>query len=82
MPAQAKHPAILTKNHHVIQLIIRQIHENTGHSGQNYTLSHLRQEYWIPSANAAIRKLVPKCVVCRRLSGSKGEQHMADLPVD
>lgn len=79
MPAQA---AILPKNHHVTQLIIRQIHENTGHSGRNYTLSHLRQRYWVPSANAAIRKLVAKCVVCRGLSGSRGEQHMADLPVD
>ncbi|KAI3377246.1 hypothetical protein L3Q82_008479, partial [Scortum barcoo] len=41
-----------------------------------------RQQYWVPSANAAIRKLVAKCVVCRRLSGSRGEQHMADLPID
>lgn len=82
MPAQADNPAILPKNHHVTQLIIRQIHENTGHSGRNYTLSHLRQQYWVPSASAAIRKLVAKCVVCRRLSGSRGEQHMADLPAD
>lgn len=82
MPAQAKHPAILSKNHHVTQLIIRQIHKDTGYSGRNYTLSHLRQRYWVPSANAAILKVVAKCVVCRRLSGSRGEQHMADLPMD
>lgn len=82
MPEHAKHPAILPKHHYVTQLIIRQIHEDTGHSGRNYTLSHLRQQYWVPSANTAIRRLVAKCVVCRRLSGNRGEQHMADLPRD
>lgn len=82
MPANAKHPAILPKDHHVTQVIIRKIHQDTGHSGRNYTLSRLRQQYWVPRANAAIRKQISKCVVCRRLSGRAGEQQMADLPVE
>ena len=45
-------------------------------------LSKLRQTYWIPGASVAIRKIVLKCIVCRRLHGSPGHQQMADLPLD
>lgn len=43
-------------------------------------LSELRQKFWIPSANTAIRKVIAKCVTCRRLHGQVGKQLMADLP--
>ena len=43
-------------------------------------LSELRQKFWIPSANTAIRKVLGKCVTCRRLHGKAGKQLMADLP--
>ena len=45
-------------------------------------LSKLRQRYWIHSASVAIRRILSKCVVCRRLHGTTGQQQMADLPVD
>lgn len=79
VPSEAKHPAILPTNHHATLLLIRYVHENIGHSGRNYTHSRLRQKYWIPSRNAAIRKVISKCVTCKRLSGLKGERFMADL---
>ena len=82
MPSQAKHPSILPKDHHVTTLIIRNVHESVGHSGRNHTLSSLRQKYWIPRAHSAIRKVITKCVHCRRLSGVKGTQFMSDLPED
>ena len=43
-------------------------------------LSELRQKFWIPSANTAIRKVLGKCVTCHRLHGKVGKQLMADLP--
>lgn len=45
-------------------------------------LSQLRQRFWIPRANSAIRKLISDCTVCRRLRGQAGQQKMADLPED
>lgn len=45
-------------------------------------LSKLRQSYWIPGARVAIRKILLKCVVCRRLHAAPGHQRMADLPLD
>ena len=81
-PHEAKHPAILPRNHHVTTLIIRHVHETIGHSGWNQTLSRLRQRYWIPKANSAVRAVITKCCRCRRLSGVRGSQYMSDLLQD
>ncbi|KAL0146847.1 hypothetical protein M9458_057786, partial [Cirrhinus mrigala] len=82
MPENAKHPAILSKHSKVATLILRDIHQRTGHCGRNYVLAQLRCRYWIPQANSAIRKIINKCTVCRRMSGKVGEQKMANLPED
>ncbi|MGH0117086.1 UNVERIFIED_CONTAM: hypothetical protein FKN15_030931 [Acipenser sinensis] len=82
MPEESKHPAILSKDLHVAELILREIHQDVGHSGRNHMLSKLRLNYWIPGANAAIRRVLSKCVVCRRFHGAAGRQQMADLPQD
>ncbi|XP_076839331.1 uncharacterized protein LOC143484479 [Brachyhypopomus gauderio] len=82
MPENAKHPAILSKHSKVATLILRDIHQRTGHCGRSYVLAQLRCRYWIPQANNAIRKIINKCTVCRRMTGKAGEQMMADLPED
>ncbi|TKS69341.1 hypothetical protein D9C73_003405 [Collichthys lucidus] len=82
MPEESKHPVIIAKDLHISDLIIRHIHQVVGHGGRNHVLSKLRQHYWIPSASVAIRRILSKCVVCRRLHGTTGQQQMADLPVD
>ena len=82
MPEESKHPAIIAKDLHISDLIIRHIHKAVGHGGRNHVLSKLRQRYWIPSASVAIRKILSRCVVCRRLHGTIGHQQMADLPAD
>ena len=35
---------------------------------------------WILNANSVVRHFISKCVVCRRLCGTIGEQKMAHLP--
>lgn len=82
LPEESKRPAILDKNLHVTKLILREIHENLGHSGRNHVLSKLRTKYWIPGANSAIRRILSKCIICRRSHGAAGQQQMADLPRD
>ncbi|CAC5383130.1 unnamed protein product [Mytilus coruscus] len=81
MPMESKHPVILPKNHHLSDLILRHIHLELKHSGRNHMLSRLREKYWIVNAPTAIRKLISKCVVCRK-QGSRIEQKMANLPED
>ena len=82
MPENAKHPVILSKHSRVATLILRDIHQRTGHCGRSYVLAQLRRKYWIPQANSAIRKIISKCTTCRRINGKVGEQKMASLPED
>ena len=44
---EAKHPIILPKKHHVVQLLVRHFHDLFGHSGIEHTLSLTRRRYWI-----------------------------------
>ena len=82
LPLEAKHPVILPKDSHVTRLILRELHEMSGHSGRNHVMSRLHQKYWITGASSLIRSLVGKCVTCRRQRGKVIEQQMADLPED
>lgn len=82
MPEERKHPIILSKDRHISSLILKHIHERTGHSGRNYIISKLRGKYWITHANAAARKVLSSCTFCKRHRGKLCEQKMADLPVE
>ena len=79
---EAKHPAILPKSSNISELILRRVHEKVGHSGRNHMLSALRQQFWIPHANALARRIIRGCMTCRRLHQRPGEQKMSDLPPD
>ncbi|XP_078032247.1 uncharacterized protein LOC144467474 [Epinephelus lanceolatus] len=69
LPAESKHPVILSKDLHVSVLILCHIHHQLGHAGRNHMLSRLRQRYWIINANSAARRVISDCVVCRRNRG-------------
>lgn len=42
--------------------------------------SVLRQKYWLTNAPSFIRKLILKCIVCRRQRSRFREQKMVQLP--
>ena len=73
----------MPKNHYVAELIVRYVHEwDSKHSGREYTLSKVRQKYWIPQGRSLVNKILQRCVVCKKLRGKAGVQRMADLPSD
>lgn len=80
MPESRKHPVILPKGHHVSALILRDLHCQLGHAGRNHILSNLRR--LILNANAAARKIISSCSICRRQRGKLVAQKMADLPIE
>ena len=82
LPEETKRPVILSKDQHVSTLILQHIHLQLGHGGRNHMLSHLRKKYWITKANSAARKIILKCIVCRRQRGKMIEQKMANLPIE
>ena len=60
----ARHPIILPKNHHVVNLITRFYHYISGHSGLEHTLSLIRQKFWIIKARPTIRRILNGCISC------------------
>jgi hypothetical protein len=84
MPVSAKHQVILPKaqDSPISGTILRQVHKDLKHGGRNHMLSRLREYYWIPHANSAIRKIIKNCVTCRRVGAHPRSQKMADLPQD
>ena len=82
IPEHSKHPVILPKGIHVTNIIIQYYHVISGHLGREYMLALLRRRYWIIQANSAVRRLLSRCVSCRKWKAPVLEQKMADLPKD
>lgn len=82
LPLETKHPIILAKDLYISSLLLRHIHEEVGHSGRNYMLSKLREKYWVTGVSTAIRRVLSKCTICRRLGATPVCQQMADLPTE
>ena len=79
---EQRHPVILPKKHHVVDLIIRHYHLLSGHSGQEYVLSLIRKSFWIIKGRVAVRRIVNRCFGCRRRQAPVGAQKMSDLHAD
>ena len=77
---EEKHPAILPKRGQVTDLIVRHFHEVEGHSGANHVLTRIRMKYWIVNGLAAVRRIIGKCIFCRKRAARLGQQIMAPLP--
>ena len=62
----AKHPIFLNRNHHIATLVVRDCHEQTMHSGVKSTLTEVRSRYWIVKGRQFVRKIIFRCVKCRK----------------
>ena len=61
---------MLPSKHHFTKLIIEFTHSSFAHQGVNSTLVRLRSKYWVPKGRQVVRKLISRCVICRRLGGT------------
>ncbi|XP_071827004.1 uncharacterized protein [Apostichopus japonicus] len=75
-----KHPIILPPRGAVVTLIIRYYHESVGHGGLAMTLSAIRQKFWLLNGRTAVKSVVSKCVICRKILARPSCQIMAALP--
>ena len=39
------------------------------HAGTSQTLSSIRQNYWIPQGRITVRKILKRCVICKKIEG-------------
>ena len=66
VPPAAKHPIFLNKDHYLTNLIVNECHERVMHGGVKATFTELRSRYWLVRGRQLVKKILHKCVVCRR----------------
>ncbi|VDN00558.1 unnamed protein product, partial [Onchocerca ochengi] len=60
------HPINLPAHNPVTEIFIQREHEELYHAGAAHTLSKLRTEFWIPKGRTEVKRIVNKCMACRR----------------
>lgn len=76
-----KNPILLPSKHQLSDLVIRETHERTNHSGVRDTLATTREKFWILRGREAVKKYNRHCVVCRKLEGKPYRPpRIPDLP--
>ena len=76
----SKHQILIPRDSNVVDLIIKWFHERSGHSGREYVLGMIRENYWIIRPQPKLRKFLSNCVSCRKRLGRPETQLMAELP--
>ena len=65
----AKHPVILPRQHHFIQLVILDAHMRVSHNGVKETLAEIRSRFWIVRGRQLVRQILHQCTICRKYEG-------------
>ena len=76
IPFNAKYPIFLPSDHYLTVLIIQDCHKRVLHNGVRETLVELRSRFWIVKGRQIVRKVLSRCVDCKRIEG----QHYAIPP--
>ena len=71
IPYSKKHPILLCEQHHFAILITEQAHVRTGHGGVKDKLTEIRSKYWFVRGRQFVRKIMYRCVKCRKLEGQQ-----------
>ena len=74
------HPLILPYDDPYVNHLIKSTHEECGHAGIEFVLSELRRKFWIIKGRQAIKKVLWRCLACRRRYRHPETQQMAPLP--
>ncbi|XP_076314634.1 uncharacterized protein LOC143226968 [Tachypleus tridentatus] len=76
-----KHPIIIPRKGHFVNLIIKHFHKKVAHQGCTFTIHEIQsQGYWIVGGIRAVSSHFYKCIACSKLRGKQHTQKMGDLP--
>ena len=74
-----KHPIILPASNRVTVLIIEDTHVKLGHLGENVVLAKLRERFWPIKGHSTVKRVLHRCILCRKMKRPVSSQKMADL---
>ncbi|XP_064635803.1 uncharacterized protein LOC135492984 [Lineus longissimus] len=64
-----KYPILLPHRSYLTTLVIQNAHHTMVHYGVGSTMAHLRNKYWITSMRASVKKVIGRCVICKKVAG-------------
>ena len=74
-------PVLLLRNYHFTKLIVENVHRRVEHNGVGSTLTELRTRFWIIKGRQYVKKVIGKCIVCKRQEGKPNQAPLtAALP--
>ena len=65
----SKYPILVPPGEHLTNLFIHKAHRYNLHGGVQETLATVRRQLWIPKGRQSVRKVIRKCVTCRKVEG-------------
>ena len=69
LPYDTKYPIFLASDHRFTRLVVLRSHEQVIHNGVRETLTQVRSKFWITKGRQVVKKILSKCVICRKLEG-------------
>ena len=69
MSDSSKTPILLPSRHHYSDLVLRECHDRVFHNGVKDTLNLARENYWVLRGRQAAKRLVRRCIVCKKYEG-------------
>ena len=64
-----KYPILIPKESYLSKLIVMAMHARVMYNGVGETLTEIRQRFWIPQGRQLIKRLIRKCVTCKKVEG-------------
>ena len=66
---EGKYPILLPKEVKFTELLVYSCHDRVVHNGLKSTLAEIRSRYWIPQGRQSVKKLLRKCIICKKTQG-------------
>ena len=68
-PYMTRHPILLPRDHPLTKLLVLKAHARVFHNGIKETLTEVRAKYWILKGRSLVKRILHKCLVCKRFEG-------------
>ena len=69
IPFNARFPIFLPRSSHFTNLVINECHLKGLHNGVRETLTELRSCFWVVKGRQAVKTVIGKCSVCKKIEG-------------
>ena len=80
LPQEMRNPVILPRDHPLVLLLLRHLHEKRGHCGYKSLIHEARRNHWIIGVRNMSKALTAKCITCRKLRKKPLDQLMGRIP--